>query len=47
MLLELQILRQKRVGGWAADAESSTVATDDMDFMTGFMRNLQVPPRAP
>lgn len=44
---ESQILRAKLVGGWSAAGKSGTVSADDMDFKSGFVRNLQVPPRAP
>ena len=33
------------VGRWSTEGEGITVSADEMDFKTGFVRNLQVPPR--
>ena len=43
----LRFLKPKQVGNWSAEGEMDILSTDDMDFKTGLMRNLQVPPRAP
>ena len=37
----------KSVGQWSAGGERITVSADDVDFIIGFVRKLQVPPRAP
>ena len=44
---ESQKLRRKSGGGWSTDGSFVTVFADRMDLRTGFVRNLQVPPRAP
>ena len=46
-VIKTQDLLSNSVVQWSAGDAPVTVSTDDMDFKIGFVRNLQVPPRAP